>query len=202
MNSKVFTLFPKTVLSVDLSRELTDDELAAIKEVGEEKYQNAGNKTSLNRNVLDLPSFSFLREEITNAFNEYMRNILMIGEETQFKLTQSWLNYTTKSEFHHVHKHPNSYLSAVVYLESDDDDKIYFEKDEYQQIRLYPKEYNQYNSESWWLPTPKGKIYVFPSSITHRVEARENDGLRVSLAANMFPVGYIGDNTALTELIL
>ena len=37
------------------------------------------------------------------------------------KITQSWINFTKKGEYHHPHAHPNSLISGVFYVEADKD---------------------------------------------------------------------------------
>jgi uncharacterized protein (TIGR02466 family) len=135
--------------------------------------------------------------------NNTVDKIICPSNKVKPYITQSWLNYTKKNQYHHKHQHPNSLVSGVFYINADEKlDKIKFFKEDYQPIKLEIKEYNLFNSQSWWFTVKTGDIVLFPSSLTHMVETKEGDNTRVSLAFNVFVEGKIGDNKGLTELIL
>ena len=92
----------------------------------------------------------------------------------------------------------------MFYINANDDfDKIKFFKDNlHSTIKFETKNWNLWNSETWWYPVKAGDIILFPSSLTHMVETKEGDNTRVSLAFNVFVKGKLGDNYRLTELIL
>jgi ectoine hydroxylase-related dioxygenase (phytanoyl-CoA dioxygenase family) len=71
-----------------------------------------------------------------------------------------------------------------------------------QKIHLAVKEYNSFNSNSWWFSVETGDIVLFPSSLTHMVETKKGDNTRVSLSFNVFIKGTLGSNKNLTELTL
>lgn len=81
-------------------------------------------------------------------------------------------------------------------------DKIYFYSDTYNQVSISTKDFNPYNSPSWWLPVQTGDLMLFPSSLTHSVEPVRGDHTRISLSFNTFPVGYVGEDKELTALHL
>ena len=41
-------------------------------------------------------------------------------------ITISWINYTETNQYHHAHSHPNSVISGVYYIETDESDTITF----------------------------------------------------------------------------
>ena len=82
-------------------------------------------------------------------------------------------------------------------------DKIkFFRDDVHKTIKPEIKNWNLYNSESWWFPVKTGDVIMFPSSLTHMVETKQGTNTRTSLAFNVFIKGKIGSNRELTELIL
>ena len=95
-------------------------------------------------------------------------------------------------------------LSAVFYVDADPEvDKIYFyEHTPYKQIQFKIKNWNIFNSNSWWLPVGSGDLFIFPSNFEHSVETKSGSNTRVSLALNTFPIGYVGDDDTLTGLRL
>ena len=64
------------------------------------------------------------------------------------------------------------------------------------------KEFNLYNSRSWFFPVETNQIILFPSSTTHSVGQKKGNNTRLSLAFNVFIKGKIGSNFGLTELNL
>ena len=94
------------------------------------------------------------------------------------------------------------FLSGVLYIDADEkNDKIFFYEDGYKQIKIPPKEWNLFNSESWYFTVKTAQIVVFPSHLTHMVEAKAGDNRRCSLAFNTFLRGKIGSQSELTELL-
>ena len=64
------------------------------------------------------------------------------------------------------------------------------------------KNFNFFNSESWWLPVKTGQIMLFPSSLSHSVSIKKGTNTRVSLAFNVFIKGGVGSLNNLTRLVL
>lgn len=192
-------LFPQPVAFFDIGRDLTDAEIAFL--MTQDRKPNKGNTTSKDTAILQHKDMTGLRQFCEDALAEYFGAVHNPVNDVHLRITQSWLNYTEPGQFHHKHAHPNSLVSGVFYVQANDEtDKIYFYRDVYQQIKLPPKEWNLFNSESWWLPVGTGKLILFPSSLTHMVETVQGEQTRVSLAFNTFPVGVIGDDTLLTGL--
>jgi uncharacterized protein (TIGR02466 family) len=135
------------------------------------------------------------------GIKSYVDNILIPKHPLNFYITQSWLNYTSKGQFHHKHNHPNSILSGVFYFSADASrDKIILYNEKYKQITIPTKQFNLYNSETWWFAVKTGSLVIFPSHLTHMVEQIVSDDTRVSLAFNVFANGYFGDEDSLTAL--
>ena len=163
--------------------------------------KNEGNKTSLNSYILNNKNLKILKNQLNLFIADYLKTVVNVKNNIQPYITQSWLNYTDKSEFHHTHEHPNSYISGVLYISAKEEfDKIVFWKKKYEQIKLSVNEFNLYNAESWWIPVKTGDIILFPSSTTHSVFVKEGDNTRISLAFNVFFKGKWGDEHQLTEL--
>ena len=197
-------LFPTPVMFNDIGRDFTEVELEFIKKHGKEGMtnRNVGNVTSNNNYILNEPELADLKKDVTEHINEYVKRVYKPKYPAEAFVTQSWLNYTAKGEFHHKHEHPNSFISGVLYIHTDaTKDKITFHKSGYQQIQLVSDTFDVYNSSSWWFNVKPGGIVAFPSGLTHHVEDVVADETRVSLAFNSFIKGTIGDNKSLTEFI-
>lgn len=197
-------LFPTPVMFNSLDREFTKEELDFIKSHGKEGMtnRNVGNVTSNNNYILEEPELANLKKEITEHINNYIQKVMKPKYKAEGYVTQSWLNYTAKGEFHHKHEHPNSFVSGVIYIQTDaSKDKITFHRSGYKQLQLPTDTFDVYNSDSWWFNVKTGGIVLFPSSLTHHVEDVVADDTRISLAFNSFIKGILGDNRSLTELI-
>jgi len=199
---ELMNLFPTPVAFFDLPRPITTTENNYIQEL--ETRTNMGNTTSVNNYVLSNKSLQELKQFFTNCLEEYITNIYSPSSPLNVRITQSWVNYTSPGQYHHKHQHPNSFISGVFYVKTNSaSDRIYFYKDLYQQLKIIPKEYNVYNSESWWFEATQYRLMLFPSSLTHMVPTvSENSATRISISFNTFPVGQIGSKNELTELFL
>lgn len=163
---------------------------------------NYGNRNTKNRYVLNTKTLKSLKQTLETYLNNYFTDVLKIKNTATPYITQSWLNYTNKGEFHHEHSHPNSYLSGVLYINTTENDCITFHKQEYEQIQLGIKEYNTFNSSTWRVPVREGMIIIFPSNLKHSVDKIKEDKTRISLSFNSFIKGTLGDQKNLTELKL
>jgi uncharacterized protein (TIGR02466 family) len=202
-NTIIHSIFPIPVYFSKLNRKFSKKELNIFEYYKNNAVKNVGNITSNNNYILNLNPLKKLKKDIELFIEDYFKKIITTSNEVKPFITQSWLNYTKNNEFHHSHEHPNSLVSGVLYINADiDNDKIIFHTKKYNQIDLIPKEYNLYNSRSWFFPVETNQIVLFPSSTTHSVEQKKGNNTRLSLAFNVFVKGKIGSNEDLTELNL
>jgi uncharacterized protein (TIGR02466 family) len=197
----IHNLFPIPIGRYKLDRDLTAKELSFL--VNQETRSNMGNLTSANNTILKAKELTKLRDFIETKVSEYFTEVYSPVHKVNLKITQSWTNYTKQGEYHHKHEHPNSFVSGVFYVQSEKaKDKIYFYRNGYQQIKFPPKEWNVWNSDSWWFDVGTCDLILFPSSLTHMVETVDHEQTRISLSFNTFPVGNVGDELSLTGLNL
>jgi len=196
------TIFPTSIVIGNLERGLTKEELEVVDYHKTKTYNNVGNITSLDKYILktQLPE---IKTFIELGIKSYVDKILAPKHPLNFYITQSWINYTSQGQFHHRHNHPNSILSGVFYFNADSEkDKIFFYNETYKQLTIPTKEFNIFNSESWWFNVKTGGLIIFPSHLTHMVAQTISSETRVSLAFNVFANGYFGDEDNLTALHL
>ena len=204
MEANIHGIFPTPVYISKLDRELTKKELSFIDKTKLDVYKNEGNTTSNNNYILNNKLFKDLKTDLDLRVQDYFEKVISPTDAITPYITQSWLNYTETNQYHHKHEHPNSLVSGVFYINCDEQfDKIkFYKKDIYSVIKPEIKEWNLYNSETWWFSVKTGDVILFPSSLTHMVETKQGDNTRISLAFNVFIKGTVGDNKNLTELIL
>jgi uncharacterized protein (TIGR02466 family) len=203
IESTVNGIFPTPVYMSKLGRELTKKELSFIDKTKLDVCKNEGNITSNDNYILNQKNFNNLKTDLDLRVQDYFDKVISPANNITAYITQSWLNYTEKNQFHHKHQHANSLVSGVFYINCDDKfDKIKFFNDKYQTIKTEVKDWNIWNYESCWFSVKTGDIILFPSSLSHMVETKEGDNTRISLAFNVFIKGKIGNNKSITELII
>lgn len=191
------SLFP-TAVSFFQYDAITEKETKFITK--QKTRSNQGNTTSIDNNILENKEMKKLKQFIEKSLKEYFRNIYVPKNNVEPYITQSWCNYTKEGQFHHKHAHPNSFVSGVFYVQADKTkDKIYFYKNRYERIVIPAKEFNLFNSTSWWFETGTNDLIIFPSNLTHMVEKVVGKE-RISLSFNTFLKGYIGEDMELTGL--
>jgi uncharacterized protein (TIGR02466 family) len=203
IESNINGIFPTPIYISKLNRELTPLELKFVDKSKKDFYKNDGNITSNNNYILNEKPFANIKKELDLRVQDYFDKVISPSNNITPYITQSWLNYTETNQYHHKHAHPNSLVSGVFYINCHEEhDKIKFFNDNYKTIKLEIKDWNLYNSESWWFSVKTGDVILFPSSLTHMVETKQGDNTRISLAFNVFIKGTVGNNKNLTELHL
>jgi len=203
VEATINSIFPTPIYISKLNRELVNKELTFINKTKLDVCKNEGNITSSDNYILNKKEFKDLKKDLDLRVQDYFNKVISPSNNITPYITQSWLNYTETNQYHHKHSHTNSLVSGVFYINCDEKfDKIKFFNENYKTIKPETKDWNIWNSESWWFPVKTGDIIMFPSSLTHMVETKEGTNTRISLAFNVFIKGTIGNNKNLTELIL
>jgi uncharacterized protein (TIGR02466 family) len=203
MKADIQGIFPTPIYFSKIDRELSTKELSFVDKTKLDVYKNQGNTTSNDNYILNNKLFKDLKEDLDLKIQDYFDKVISPSDNITPYITQSWLNYTETNQYHHKHAHNNSLVSGVFYINCNEEhDKIKFFNDTYKPIRLEIKNWNIWNSETWWFPVKTGDVILFPSSLTHMVETKQGTNTRISLAFNVFIKGTIGNNKNLTELII
>jgi uncharacterized protein (TIGR02466 family) len=203
VNSNIHGLFAVPVYITKLARKFTNQEHKFIEKSKLMVYKNEGNVTSNDTNILDAKPFINLKKDLYEIVKDYFDKIVSPANDITPYITQSWLNYTEQNQYHHIHSHPNSLVSGVLYINADkNNDSIKFYNKNYETIKPDVKEYNVYNSSSYWFSVETLQVFLFPSSLTHSVDIKRGTNTRISLAFNVFIKGIVGNSKGLTELKL
>jgi uncharacterized protein (TIGR02466 family) len=198
-------LFPTPIYTTKMDRGFTKQELQFVNEQKKHCSKNQGNINTKDNYILNRKEFKNIKKFLDKHCQNYLDTIICPKNNIELYITQSWLNYTEKDQYHHKHEHPNSVVSGVLYFDSDKEkDKILFSNTGYKQIvpTVDDTKFNLWNSQTWFFPVETGDLFMFPSSTTHQVETKQGDNTRISLAFNTFYKGTVGSNKNLTELIL
>jgi len=196
----IHSLFATPVYVTELNRKFTSKEIN-FKKI--KRVKNAGNYRSNDSYILNTEQFSNIKKELDIVIKDYFDKIISPKNNITPYITQSWLNYTGTNEHHPKHQHHNSLVSGVLYMDANEKfDQVEFHKNNYDMIMPEVKNFNSFNSESWWLPIKTGQIMLFPSSVSHSVSIKKGKNTRVSLAFNIFIKGSVGSLSKLELLEL
>jgi|TARA_R110000850_G_scaffold59682_1_gene137660 uncharacterized protein (TIGR02466 family) len=204
VKTTIDNLFPTPIYRSNINRKFTKQELQFVNEQKKHCSKNVGNINTQDNYILNRKEFKNIKKFLDTACQDYLEKIISPKNNVKLYITQSWLNYTEENQYHHTHAHPNSIISGVLYFDCDKkNDKIKFTNPKmYQQLKPEIKNFNLWNSETWWFPLENGQLIMFPSSTVHQVETKKGTNTRISLAFNTFYKGILGLNSDLTELIL
>ena len=206
MENVIHGVFPTPVYIVKRDTDLAPKEKKDIDKIVKEGMdKNTGNSHSNNSYIFN-DKFKKIKQFCEQQLKIYVERVINPKKELDFYITQSWLNVTKPGEFHHHHSHPNSIISGVFYILTEEDDKITFTDTNHkikELIKFETKEYNLWNSITWFFPSNNNELLLFPSWLQHQVEVNEKATTdRISISFNTFVRGNLGREHDLTELIL
>lgn len=192
---KILDLFPTKILGKVLDN-LSKDELDSYKDfildncsINEESETKL--KHTQNQQILNLPIFDNLKNNILEYSKAYLDNLELVYEDLQFAC--SWGNIVYQNGYSGVHHHNNSYLSGVFYFDHSSPIS-FFNKNNHQGFKLAPKNEDN-NNESFTINPKPNLLLIFPSTLSHCILPSSND-MRISIAFNIIPKGKFGFPTA------
>ena len=193
MQSELLNLFAVPLYRGSLNRQLTDKELACIREQVSDSNVAISNYASRNKRVLESPALADLKQSLQGHVDEYFKKVFDTSNDVQLRITQSWVSMTRQGEAHHEHTHPNSVASGVFYINVGKQDGINFYRNE-DNIwhELVRNKENYYNAYRYFIKTEIGDVLIFPSNIRHGVSKLQENVERLSLAFNTFFSGELG----------
>jgi len=180
-------------------------EIKFIKSFYSNITENKGkNHTSTDRYVFKHKELEGVKKFVEENLEAYWHGMMEVSQESPLHITQSWINFNEKATEHHSHRHTNSCLSGVMYVENTS--PILFEKEKEHLIlpwlNLRYKKLNQLNSPDLAFETKNGALLIFPSSTMHRVAPNKSENCRISISFNTWFSGLVGERARLTELNL
>ena len=199
-------LFPKPLGFLQMDKAVSKKFIEFIKNKQLSFLKNDSNSISSDVYMLDNEEFSDIKQVLTDSVNQYFKEIINPGTDVKLYITNSWINVNKNGESHPTHAHPNSIVSAVLYIDICEGDSITFGNPYttlFGNLRLPPMCKLDQTSE-WTVPAMVNTLVMFPSTLPHGVKPRPNTctGTRISLAFNTWFKGTIGDDDSLTRLHL
>ena len=204
MKNAVYPLFPAPLMICGTRYRFSLAERKYFDEL--EMIENTGNRMSRNDHVLDSEELKELRAFIDEQILNYKENLVNIKTDNEIYITQSWINRSQASEYHHKHKHPNSVISGVMFLDDNSDGTlppIRFHRAQ----EIFPMEFeydalNEFNATCQTFDPEEGMLILFPSLIEHDVDKNESECTRTSLSFNTYVRGVVGGRRTLSEITI
>ena len=132
MESTIHGLFPTPIYTTKLTKKFSDTENEFIEQSKLNTFKNEGNTISADNYILNAKPFSNLKKQLDEIVKDYFNKIISTSNNIEPYITQSWLNYTEETQYHHIHEHANSLVSGVLYINADkNNDKIKFFNNKY-----------------------------------------------------------------------
>jgi uncharacterized protein (TIGR02466 family) len=204
MNNTIYPLFPYPLVVCGQIYEFTEAEKKYISEL--EMVKNSGNVVSRFDRILDSKELSDLRKFVDEQVLNFKKNLLRIKDENEIYITQSWVNRSDSNDFHPKHKHQNSVISGVMYLDENDDASLppirFHRTLEMFSLDFKFDELNEFNAKSREFDPAQGMLMLFPSLLEHDVARNTSDRMRTSISFNTYARGAIGGREQLTEIFI
>lgn len=193
---EIVTIFPTSVMINKFPRPFNSDELDCIMDYRSHVRQNTGNITTNDMYVFENEILKDIKYYCQKSLDDYFIKIYkpINPESVNLEITQSWLNYTDKGQFHHKHYHHNSLVSGCIYINAKkENDLITFSKrNNPQNWQIQAEHEDELNCNDVHFFVNTCDIIIFPSNLTHSVPPSDTDYTRISIAFNSFPSGDIG----------
>lgn len=157
--------------------------------------KSLSNVGGYHSNYLSLEDLSLqpLIQEIKTHSSQFAKGFINNNEQV---LANMWINISLYKDTNRSHNHPFSDISGVYYVKTPDDcGNIVFEHPALDVLNYYSpetksKEFNEYNSPTWWKPAIENHLYLFPGWLKHRVEPNGNKTEeRISISFNTIEKG-------------
>lgn len=196
MQATVHELFPTPVVVFNLGRDFTKEEREWISSYDDKLSQSRLNRSTKADRVLNDAPAANLKKFIHDRMNDYFKHVYQPDCPVSCYITQSWINHTKGGEAHHQHYHGNAFVSGCMYVDVEEGDCIHFYSRDFADrwYEIPTKNYNKYNSQSWWIPVKKGDMLFWPANVPHEVQnlAEDRKSTRITLAYNGFIKGTLG----------
>ena len=108
-------VFPIPIGMTKLNRDFTGAEKECFDKISKKTYNNYGNLTSHEKNVLNLPGLENLKKFCIESVELFVKSYDPPKHFLSFYITQSWINYTGKNQNHHSHTHREQQLFLHVH---------------------------------------------------------------------------------------
>lgn len=172
--------------NLDIIQNELSTALNAIKQSSELSPWGDAVNTTFNfqgTNDIDTHNLVNFKSMILSAIDEYTKSIGYNGP--RFSIYESWFNFSSNGSFQYDHVHAGSRISGVYYFSATEEDgAIRFQNpNPYVHFDGFPADGMPTESVSYKPKT--GRLLLFPSWLTHRVNINNTTHERISIAINL-----------------
>ena len=133
-----------------------------------------------------------------NILLKYIRSSLKkLGYRCEFDISTSWCTEINKGGDSNLHKHKNSWFSAVYYYgDYDKNAGKFYISNPLNNLTSFLSDVNSYNKftkEKTFIDPKKKHMIIFPSYLEHGISHHQSYLPRYSLAMNIIPTGNYGN---------
>ena len=190
-NADVYSLFPTLVWKIQLPAEIVINQNPAIINVIREinpEFDSIPTAVSWQsqQQLHELTELDPLMSCIRSAAHKALR-FLNIGL-TDIEVTGCWANVMAVGASHHMHSHPNNYLSGVYYVRAPPGaNTINFHDQRLQANIIRPPitQLSARNTDQVVVEVTDGTLLLFPSYMQHSVDPNDSSELRISISFNL-----------------
>ena len=132
------------------------------------------------------PEFQALMRVALKAGKEIMGFLKLADAE--LAVSGAWANFAKPGTSHHVHTHPNNFLSAVYYLNTPQGANTINFLDPRDQAHVIAPQVSQrsaHTASQVTVEVAPGRLVMFPSWLRHSVDVNTSNEVRVSIAINL-----------------
>ena len=142
-------------------------------------------------------SFETIKNTVINLAEQYSTNVLGL-EKDSLVLNAMWANVRKNYSKHHIHQHPNSFVSGVMYLQIPTDTELdtFFFVDPRPAKNMFHgifEKESPISNRSWWYTPKEGCVIMFPSWLEHGTDEffSTTNNYRISLSFNLILKKFI-----------
>ena len=129
----------------NMNREFSKKEISFILNSKKDIIKNTSNSYTKDDYILKRPALKNIKSYIEKCCGDYLEKIISPSDPVKLEITQSWINYSDKNEYHQEHCHSNSLISGVLYINAQEkNDSIHFLGKSYDLLSPNVKNYNAF----------------------------------------------------------
>tara|TARA_R100001079_G_scaffold26191_1_gene13169 strand:+ start:3196 stop:3783 length:588 start_codon:yes stop_codon:yes gene_type:complete len=168
------------------NKAMSDYSLSLMKKDEGRKLSNEGGWQSKDLTGVHMP-LNDLFKNITTASNNFASQLFLPKQ----RISNIWININGYKDFNTSHRHPNSFLSGVYYLQTHENcgcismtNPCASLIEGYWSPHLIVANENRLNCK-WEFPAETGRMFIFPSWMEHEVKPNlDKDKKRISISWN------------------
>ena len=197
---KPFELLPLFSIPVYISSVDIDDDTVTLVENIEFKRLDINNgDRSKDTYILNSEGFKNLQSSIMSHVERLVREVFFVEKYINFEMKNSWIMRHTAGDYAGGHFHPNSMLSGILYIKTDNQSGDLIFKKVPNHLTIFSgnldlpvSEHSIFNSSTWRITPKNNQLIIFPSHLVHEVTKCISNNIRYCIAFNLFPTGTLG----------